>query len=84
MSAPVQKAFSPSPVTITARTSGLRSSAAQCASSASSIGTVSAFSFAGLSSRSSATRAVDGQVQRAHDAPADRCAPHHRLAVAMR
>ena len=55
-------------MTITTRTSGLRSSAAQWASSASSIGTVSALSFAGLSSRSSATAPVDGQVQRAHDA----------------
>ena len=55
MSAPVQKAFSPVPVTMTTRTSGVLSSAAQCASSASSIGTVSALSFAGLSSRSSAT-----------------------------
>ena len=68
MSAPVQNAFSPVPVTITTRTSGALSSAAQWASSASSIGTVSAFSFSGLSSRSSATGAVDGEVKRAHDA----------------
>ena len=55
MSAPVQKAFSPVPVTITARASGLRSSVAQWASSASSIGTVSEFSFDGLSRRRVAT-----------------------------
>ena len=66
MSAPEQKARSPSPVTITARTSGRPSITSRWLASCASMSTVKQFSLAGLSSRSSAIAAGDVQANPAH------------------